>query len=179
MLPGAVTMIPVYLIWNEVGKFTDGARVPAAHRREHAVPALGAEHVRQRLLHLPAAPVLPRDPARALRGRADRRRQLLLDVPADRAAAREAGADRRLHLRDAGEVVRPDHAADLPPRQRALHAAARPEDDPRPAGRGRRRRGPLGDHHGRHRVTVLPMVILFAIFQRYFIQGIATQGRKG
>jgi multiple sugar transport system permease protein len=28
-------------------------------------------------------------------------------------------------------------------------------------------------------VTVLPMVILFAIFQRYFIQGIATQGRKG
>jgi len=28
-------------------------------------------------------------------------------------------------------------------------------------------------------VTVLPMVILFAIFQRYFIEGIATQGRKG
>lgn len=28
-------------------------------------------------------------------------------------------------------------------------------------------------------VTVIPMVILFAIFQRYFIQGIATQGRKG
>ena len=28
-------------------------------------------------------------------------------------------------------------------------------------------------------VTVLPMIILFAIFQRYFIQGIATQGRKG
>jgi multiple sugar transport system permease protein len=28
-------------------------------------------------------------------------------------------------------------------------------------------------------VTVLPMLVLFAIFQRYFIQGIATQGRKG
>lgn len=28
-------------------------------------------------------------------------------------------------------------------------------------------------------VTVLPMVILFAIFQRFFIEGIATQGRKG
>jgi multiple sugar transport system permease protein len=28
-------------------------------------------------------------------------------------------------------------------------------------------------------LLVLPMVLLFAIFQRYFIQGIATQGRKG
>ncbi len=28
-------------------------------------------------------------------------------------------------------------------------------------------------------VTVLPMIILFAIFQRYFVHGIATQGRKG
>jgi len=28
-------------------------------------------------------------------------------------------------------------------------------------------------------VTVLPMVILFALFQRFFIEGIATQGRKG
>ena len=28
-------------------------------------------------------------------------------------------------------------------------------------------------------VTVVPMLILFAIFQRYFVEGIATQGRKG
>jgi multiple sugar transport system permease protein len=28
-------------------------------------------------------------------------------------------------------------------------------------------------------LTVVPMLILFAIFQRYFIHGIATQGRKG
>jgi multiple sugar transport system permease protein len=28
-------------------------------------------------------------------------------------------------------------------------------------------------------VTVIPMIIIFAIFQRYFIEGIATQGRKG
>ena len=28
-------------------------------------------------------------------------------------------------------------------------------------------------------ITVLPMIILFAIFQRFFIEGIATQGRKG
>jgi multiple sugar transport system permease protein len=28
-------------------------------------------------------------------------------------------------------------------------------------------------------ITVVPMVILFAIFQRYFVEGIATQGRKG
>ena len=28
-------------------------------------------------------------------------------------------------------------------------------------------------------ITVLPMILLFAIFQRYFVEGIATQGRKG
>ena len=28
-------------------------------------------------------------------------------------------------------------------------------------------------------ITVLPMLILFALFQRYFIEGIATEGRKG
>jgi multiple sugar transport system permease protein len=28
-------------------------------------------------------------------------------------------------------------------------------------------------------LTVLPMIVLFAIFQRYFVTGIATQGRKG
>jgi multiple sugar transport system permease protein len=28
-------------------------------------------------------------------------------------------------------------------------------------------------------LTVLPMLILFGIFQRYFVEGIATQGRKG
>ena len=28
-------------------------------------------------------------------------------------------------------------------------------------------------------VTVLPMLVLFAIFQRYFVEGIATQGRRG
>jgi multiple sugar transport system permease protein len=28
-------------------------------------------------------------------------------------------------------------------------------------------------------VTVVPMIILFAVFQRYFVEGIATQGRKG
>ena len=28
-------------------------------------------------------------------------------------------------------------------------------------------------------LTVLPMIVLFAIFQRYFVSGIATQGRKG
>jgi len=28
-------------------------------------------------------------------------------------------------------------------------------------------------------VTVVPMIVIFAIFQRYFVHGIATQGRKG
>ena len=28
-------------------------------------------------------------------------------------------------------------------------------------------------------VTVMPMIILFAVFQRFFVEGIATQGRKG
>jgi multiple sugar transport system permease protein len=28
-------------------------------------------------------------------------------------------------------------------------------------------------------LLILPMVILFAVFQKYFIRGIAVQGRKG
>ena len=60
MLPAQVTMIPVYLIWNKIGHVHDRPLVAAAHRHQHAVPALGAEPVRERLLHLPAAAVLPR-----------------------------------------------------------------------------------------------------------------------
>ena len=59
MLPGVVTMIPIYLIWN---KLTSRAW---PYTLEEPVPALGAEPLRQRVLHLPAAPVLPRHPARA------------------------------------------------------------------------------------------------------------------
>ena len=46
MLPTVVTMIPVYLIWHHVGTL------------DVADPAVGAEPVRQRVLHLPAAAVL-------------------------------------------------------------------------------------------------------------------------
>jgi ABC-type glycerol-3-phosphate transport system permease component len=28
-------------------------------------------------------------------------------------------------------------------------------------------------------ILILPMIVIFAIFQRYFIHGIATQGTKG
>ena len=52
--------------------------LPPARLDRHALPAARAVLVRRRRLqHLPAAPVLPDDPARARRGGADRRRQLL------------------------------------------------------------------------------------------------------
>jgi len=28
-------------------------------------------------------------------------------------------------------------------------------------------------------IATIPMIIIFGVFQRYFVQGIATQGRKG
>ena len=55
MLPGAVTMIPTFLIWNALGQVG------------HPHAALGGQPVRQRVLHLPAAPVLPRPAPRTVR----------------------------------------------------------------------------------------------------------------
>ena len=119
MLPGAVTMIPVYLIWNQLGMVDTQVPLWAQNLFGSAFYIF---------LH---APVLPRRAARAVRGGARRRRQLPADVLADRAAAVPARAHHRLRLRAPGQLVRPDEAADLPADPGLLHHAARPEADRR------------------------------------------------
>ena len=136
MLPGAVTMIPVYLIWNQVGMID--TQVPLWAQNLFG-SAFYIFLLRQFFLGIP--------------------RELF-------EAARVDGASyltmfRRIALplarpalvivfvfELAGELVGPDEAADLPADPRLLHDAARAEAD-------RRRlralgRVPLGDRHGGH-----------------------------
>src|SRR5262249_34729933 len=80
--------------------------------------------LRQRLLHLPPAPVLPDHTAGALRSRQDRRLQRAPDLRPDDPAALEAGA------RDHGPADLPEQlqrlhgSADLPDQGAELHALA-------------------------------------------------------
>lgn len=179
MLPGAVTMIPVYLIWNELTQFT----------AEHAwLPTIGVNT--QYPLWVPN-----------LFGSAFYiflLRQFFLGIPRDLFEAAQMDGDgyfsmfRRIalplakpalivvfifefqaqwfdllkpliYLRDAALFTMPLGLKTLLDQQ-----------------------GSGGGGEGRWEiimagtvVTVLPMIILFAVFQRYFIHGIATQGRKG
>ncbi len=100
MLPGAVTLVPQYLIWKNTGLL--GTTVP-----------LGSQPVRVGLLHLPAAPVLPRSAAGAVRGRQGRRRLVLRPVPPHRAAAVRAVVDHRLLVRVPGQLEQPAGEPDL------------------------------------------------------------------
>ncbi len=97
----------------------------------HPGAAVGPEPVRLGLLHLLAAAVLPRHPARAVRGRAGRRGVVPEDVPRHRSAAGPPGARHRVRVRAAGQLVGPDETADLPADPRLLHDAAWPEVDRR------------------------------------------------
>ena len=137
MLPGAVTMIPTFLIWNALGQV--GTLTPL-----WAGNLFGSAFyiflLRQFFLGLPARP---------LRGGPHRRREPVGRLLADRAAADRPGARRGARVRGAGGVDRPDEGADLPARLRHLHHPAGPQ-----VARGRvrlRRRVALGDHHHRER----------------------------
>src|SRR5437588_370775 len=69
----------------------DAAGIPAlpvAGLDRHLPAALGAGLLRERLLHLPAAPVLPHDPRRALRRRPHRRLRRVVDLLARHAPPR-------------------------------------------------------------------------------------------
>ncbi|HET6551537.1 MAG TPA: carbohydrate ABC transporter permease [Solirubrobacter sp.] len=179
MLPGAVTMIPVYLIWNELSQFTDA----------HAwLPHIGVNT--QYPLWVPN-----------LFGSAFYiflMRQFFLGIPRDLFEAAQMDGDGYFSMfrRIALPLAKPalivvfifEFQAQwfdlLKPliylRDTALFTM--------PLGLKTilDQQGAGGGGEGRWEiimagtvVTVLPMIILFAIFQRYFIQGIATQGRKG
>jgi multiple sugar transport system permease protein len=179
MLPGAVTMIPVYLIWNELTQFT------ATHEW---MPTIGVNT--QYPLWVPN-----------LFGSAFYiflLRQFFLGIPRDLFEAAQMDGDGYFSMfrRIALPLAKPalivvfifEFQAQwfdlLKPliylRDTALFTM--------PLGLKTLldQQGAGGGGEGRWEiimagtvVTVLPMIILFAVFQRYFIHGIATQGRKG
>ena len=182
MLPGAVTMIPVYLIWNEISQLTGETG------RLAAMPDIGVNTqyplwvpnlfgsafyiflLRQFFLGI------PRDLFEAARIDGDnywtmfRRIALPLAKPAlivvfifEFQAQWFDLLKPLIYLRDTALFT-------LPLGLKTILDA----------------QGLGGGGEGRWEiimagtvVTVLPMLILFAIFQRFFIEGIATQGRKG
>ncbi|GEM_PF-219616 len=182
MLPGAVTMIPVYLIWNEITQLTGEAG------RVAFLPDIGVNT--QYPLWVPN-----------LFGSAFYiflLRQFFLGIPRDLFEAARIDGDNYFSMfrRIALPLAKPALVVVfifeiqakwfdlLTPliylRDSALYTL--------PLGLKMilDQQGAGGGGEGRWEiimagtlVTVLPMLILFAIFQRYFIEGIATQGRKG
>jgi len=182
MLPGAVTMIPVYLIWNEISQLTGETG------RLAAMPDIGVNTqyplwvpnlfgsafyiflLRQFFLGI------PRDLFEAARIDGDnywtmfRRIALPLAKPAlivvfifEFQAQWFDLLKPLIYLRDTALFT-------LPLGLKTILDA----------------QGLGGGGEGRWEiimagtvVTVLPMLLLFAVFQRYFVEGIATQGRKG
>ena len=144
--------------------------------RDHPVPrAVGQPDVpggvsaRQRVRHVPDAPVLHADAQGTRRGGPDRRRGPLPDVPAD---LRQDGRPGDRHPRDPellrllGGVL---PAADLPADPGQLHAAARAG---RPA--GNLGTGSISVVLAGVVLAILPSVVLFIVAQRYFIAGITA-----
>lgn len=182
MLPGAVTMIPVYLIWNELTKMTiEGGQLAF-------LPTIGVNT--QFPLWVPN-----------LFGSAFYiflMRQFFLGIPRDLFEAARIDGDsywsmfRRIALPLAKPALIVVFIFELQAkwfdlmtpliylRDTALYTL--------PLGLKTilDQQGAGGGGEGRWEiimagtvVTVVPMIILFAIFQRFFIEGIATQGRKG
>lgn len=182
MLPGAVTMIPVYLIWNELTKVTGEFGALAF------MPDIGVNT--QYPLWVPN-----------LFGSAFYiflLRQFFLGIPRDLFEAARIDGDsywtmfRRIALPLAKPALIVVFIFELQTkwfdlmtpliylRDTALYTL--------PLGLKTilDQQGAGGGGEGRWEIimagtvlTVLPMLILFAIFQRYFIEGIATEGRKG
>jgi multiple sugar transport system permease protein len=179
MLPGEVTMIPVYLLWNHIGKFT------LAHS---VLPHIGTGT--QYPLWVPNA-----------FGSAFYiflQRQFFLGIPRDYFEAARMDGDgyfsmfRRIALPLAKPALIVTFIFEIQAkwfdlltpliylRDQATFTA--------PLGmkilldRFNNAGGGIGDYQvvmAGTLLLVLPMVILFAAFQKYFIRGIAVQGRKG
>ena len=179
MLPGEVTMIPVYLLWNEIGRFT----------LDHPVlPHIGTGT--QYPLWVPN-----------MFGSAFYiflQRQFFLGIPRDYFEAARMDGDgyfsmfRRIALPLAKPALIVTFIFEIQAkwfdlmtpliylRDQALFTL--------PLGIKTilDRFGAGGGGEGEWHIIVtatllltLPMIVIFAIFQRYFIEGIATQGRKG
>ena len=179
MLPGEVTMIPVYLLWNHVGQFTTThswlPHIGTGTQYPLWVPnAFGSAFYvfLQRQFFLG----IPRDYFEAARIDGDgywsmfRRIALPLAKPAlivtfifEVQAKWFDLITPLIYLRDQATFTVPLGLKIL-------------LDRFNPSGGG------IGDYQviiAGTLLLVVPMVLLFAMFQKYFIRGIATQGRKG
>ena len=179
MLPGEVTMIPVYLLWNHVGQFTTThswlPHIGTGTQYPLWVPnAFGSAFYvfLQRQFFLG----IPRDYFEAARIDGDsyfsmfRRIAIPLAKPAlivtfifEVQAKWFDLITPLIYLRDQATFTVPLGLKIL-------------LDRFNPSGGG------IGDYQviiAGTLLLVLPMVLLFAMFQKYFIRGIATQGRKG
>ena len=114
MLPGAVTLVPNYLIWKWLGWLGT------------TVPLWGAALFGVRVLHLPDAAVLPVAASGPVRGGPGGRLLVLRAVAADRVPVGAAVVDHRVHLRVPGVVAELPGAADLPQLRQpgTVHGAA-------------------------------------------------------
>jgi multiple sugar transport system permease protein len=182
MLPGAVTMIPVYLIWNELTKLT------IETGRLAVLPDIGVNT--QYPLWVPN-----------LFGSAFYiflLRQFFLGIPRDLFEAARIDGDsywsmfRRIAMPLAKPALIVVFIFEIQTKWYDLMTPLIYLRDTTlytlPLGLKTilDQQGAGGGGEGRWEIimagtvlTVLPMVILFAIFQRYFIEGIATEGRKG
>jgi multiple sugar transport system permease protein len=178
MLPGEVTMIPVYLLWNHIGNFTQTHfhyRIGTGTQYPLWMPNMfgSAFYIfLQRQFFLG----IPRDYFEAARMDGDsywsmfRRIALPLAKPAlivtfifEVQAKWFDLITPLIYLRDEVTWTVPYGIKNL-------------LDTFNPAGGG------IGDYQvvmAGTLLLVVPMVILFAVFQKYFIRGIAVQGRKG
>lgn len=179
MLPGEVTMIPVYLLWNHIGKFTTVhawlPHIGTGTQYPLWVPNMfgSAFYIfLQRQFFLG----IPRDYFEAARIDGDgyfsmfRRIALPLAKPALIVCFIFEVQAKWFDLITPLIYLRDQVTFTVPLGLKILL------DRFNPAGGG------IGDYQvivAGTLLLVVPMVLLFAIFQKYFIRGIATQGRKG
>jgi multiple sugar transport system permease protein len=178
MLPGEVTMIPVYLLWNHIGQFTTAHlhyRIGTNSQYPLWVPNLfgSAFYIfLQRQFFLG----IPRDYFEAARIDGDGywtmfwRIALPLAKPALIVTFIFEVQAKWFDLITPLIYIRDQTAYTVPQGLKQLL------DIYNPAGGGQ------GDYQviiAGTLLLVVPMVLLFAVFQKYFIRGIAVQGRKG
>jgi multiple sugar transport system permease protein len=179
MLPGEVTLIPVYLLWNHIGRFTTAhtwlPHIGTGTQYPLWVPNLFASAFYvflQRQFFLG----IPRDYFEAARIDGDgyfsmfRRVALPLAKPALIVTFIFEVQAKWFDLMTPLIYLRDQAAYTVP---LGLYQLLN-------------RFNPTGGGEGDYQVImagtlllVVPMVLLFAIFQKYFIRGISTQGRKG
>ena len=173
MLPGVVTMIPQFILFARLPAFgMQGSPVWVNTFLPLIVPAFG----RQRLLHLPAAPIYARHPHGAVGSSPDGRRQRAAHLVGYRLSAGEGGPGNGRHLHLPGRLARLHGTPAVSSKRAPLHRPAWP--------------APVFEHAAggapawnwlmaASLVVMLPVLLVFIVFQQHFIEGITLSGMGG